>query len=296
MPSKNASHFLLLLVHVALSQLENRRLPLVLISIFNAQMTLLYVLLKRLHFVAAFLFLVLLFPSVLNPLETDAFLVALLFLISFSLPSYGRQLFAGCLSLSTLVLPRFCVSIPEACFTNCTSLREILFEDINSVTRIGESAFRGCVSLQRFLCPHRVTSIPRECFSFCQSLSDVVFDEKSCLCEIGEYAFSWCSSLSNIQLPRRVERIGYGCFYHCHSLQTCSFACRSSLSSVGPFAFCECAVTALLFPKTVAILWENCLSKCRSLERVTIESGSKLSKESLAKTGIGSAVEIVFAD
>ena len=105
-------------------------------------------------------------------------------------------------------------------FYGCSSLSEIIFEDINSLSELGEFAFAGCVSLRPFTIPRTVSCIPRDCFSLCESLCEVVFQETSCVRSIDECAFCGCLSLSKLDIPGSVERIERECFCHCRSLRS----------------------------------------------------------------------------
>ena len=71
--------------------------------------------------------------------------------------SIGKNAFASCTALSSIVLPDGVTSIGDSAFFRCTSLNSIALPD--SVTSIGDSTFRGCTSLSSIRIPGSVTSI-----------------------------------------------------------------------------------------------------------------------------------------
>uniref|UniRef100_UPI004029E354 leucine-rich repeat protein n=1 Tax=Prevotella sp. TaxID=59823 RepID=UPI004029E354 len=94
--------------------------------------------------------------------------------------------------------------ICDSAFAGCRSLSEIVIP--SSVTSIGKGAFFACDSLSEIVIPSSVTSIGDSAFSRCDSLSEIVIP--SSVTSIGHHAFFACDSLSEIVIPSSVTSIG----------------------------------------------------------------------------------------
>jgi len=105
-------------------------------------------------------------------------------------------------------------AIGEKAFAGCTSITEVVIPE--GVTVIGYRAFYGCFSLIDVEMPETLTAIERNAFQDCYQLSSVWFPEA--LTSIGEFAFSFCVSLTWVEIPCNVEQMGRGVFGNCQSL------------------------------------------------------------------------------
>lgn len=83
----------------------------------------------------------------------------------------GKEAFAGCTNLQSLVIPNSVKVIEEGAFGDCTSLQSL--EIPNSVTEIDERAFMDCTSLQSIVIPDSVTTIGKSAFQDCISLQSI---------------------------------------------------------------------------------------------------------------------------
>ena len=116
----------------------------------------------------------------------------------FSIPdgvqSISYRAFAGCDSLTGVVIPDSVQSIGDSAFVGCISLTSIVIP--GSVQSIGEDAFYHCASLTSVVIGNSVTSIGEDAFYHCASLTSVVIGNS--VTSIGNSAFAYCSSLSKV--------------------------------------------------------------------------------------------------
>jgi hypothetical protein len=120
---------------------------------------------------------------------------------------YGSP-FDGCVSLTTIILPKNLKVIGKYAFSHCSALREITIP--NGVTSIGEYAFRGCPSLKVIIIPNTVTTIGKGAFNECESLEEVSIP--SSVTSIGDYAFYHCQSLHKVTGLHAGIALGKDCF------------------------------------------------------------------------------------
>jgi hypothetical protein len=88
-------------------------------------------------------------------------------------------------------------------FSNCTSLREVLFAGDSRLKVI--DGFQGCTSLRRVEIPASVEEIKSRSFFGCTALTEVTFARDSRLRVI--HGFQGCTSLYRLEIPASVERI-----------------------------------------------------------------------------------------
>ena len=62
-------------------------------------------------------------------------------------------MFTGCSSLETIKIPTGITSIENGAFLNCTSLKEVIFEENSQLISIGASAFKKCIKLKSIEIP-----------------------------------------------------------------------------------------------------------------------------------------------
>ena len=161
--------------------------------------------------------------------------------------------FAGCKSLTDVILENGVTNIFSEAFLDCSGLTSIVIPD--SVTSIGFAAFSGCSGLVEMILPFvgsaksgsgnthfgyifgakkywsnsenipaslkkvtvtDMTSIPSYSFYRCGGLTDVVIPEG--VTGIDRGAFTGCVSLTSIVLPRGLVTVGYEAFSECTGL------------------------------------------------------------------------------
>jgi hypothetical protein len=164
-------------------------------------------------------------------------------------PKVGRDVFLGCSSLKSIVLPAAVSEIDATAFIG-SSIEDIHVDDenpnycasgrflievkgmiliryfgneeniIESLTNvnlrgIGPFGFSRRSTLKSIFLPACIEILAEERFGDCSSLSEVTFEPGSKLAEIGKEAFISCCSLASICIPAEVEQIPDLCFSRC---------------------------------------------------------------------------------
>ena len=134
--------------------------------------------------------------------------------------------FRGLKHLQRCVLPTTLKEIPNACFAECKSLREVIMP---SVTAIGQHAFVDCVSLENVLLPEGLKEIFNGVFLGCKSLKTIRIpdgcDFKYKVRPSGVYAnrkgyeFAGCNSLIEVEIPASLVSITKTSFDGCRKMK-----------------------------------------------------------------------------
>ena len=128
-------------------------------------------------------------------------------------------------NLTTIVIPKECLSIGNNAFEGCPNLQEVVIEDktrqgkrkyCSHLRSIAPNMFRGCANLNKVYLPGCITSISENAFNGCKSLRAIVLPTH--LQFIGEGAFANCSALKKIIIPESVSEIHDDAFWNCSSL------------------------------------------------------------------------------
>ena len=92
--------------------------------------------------------------------------------------NFGEKMFAGCISLSEIVIPKSNATTKlERSFEDCSSLRSITLP--NMIKYIGSRSFYGCSSLTEVHIPKKVKQIESDAFAGCNSIEKVFVDAKN---------------------------------------------------------------------------------------------------------------------
>ena len=176
-------------------------------------------------------------------------------------PGFGDA-FAGCTSVTNIIIPNSVGSLWWAPFHSCSSLMTITAEANNAtyssvdgvlfdnskttiveyprgrtesytipdtVNNIGSGAFYNCSSLTGITISTNVTSISANAFCGCTGLTNIVIPNS--VTSICANAFSGCTGLTNIAVPNSVTSIGANAFSGCTSLT--NIIIPNSVSSIG---------------------------------------------------------------
>ncbi len=149
----------------------------------------------------------------------------------------GTNVFSGCSSLTSIVLPYGVTNIGNYAFNGCASLSNVTIP--NSVTSIGDYAFAGCNGLSSITIPDSVISVGDGIFFECYGLHNVVIGTN--VTSIGDYAFKYCLYLTNVTIGCSVTNIGDYAFFDCYYLGNVTIP--DSVTRIGSYAFRDCGVT-----------------------------------------------------
>ena len=199
----------------------------------------------------------------------------------------GRNQFARCTSLETIILPEGLENIDLYMFEGCTNLKNVTIP--STVKHIGDRPFGDCYAIENvyifdieaycrivydndysnimefakhlylngeliinLIIPDTVTKISEYAFSSVDIQTVVIPDS---VVTIGKYAFSNCASLTNVILPDSITSINYGAFYGCSNLE--SIIIPNSITKISDYAFSGCSSLAnIIFEGTVEEWYE----------------------------------------
>ena len=106
-------------------------------------------------------------------------------------------------------------------------------------------------------------------------------------------SFTDCEALENIKLPSKLTYIGNQCFSGCSNLK--NVIMPDMLEIIGNYAFADCtSLEELTIPSSVTSIGNNAFENCPNLT-ITVEAGSKLTKDDFENTGIDLS-KVIFED
>lgn len=210
----------------------------------------------------------------------------------------GNAAFAGCNSLSTLVLPDsltlICSGGYSGVFDGCNSLIynehengkylgntnnpymclvDVIDSSVTAFTIpattkfIGDEAFSGCTSLESLTIPDGMLSIGNSAFRSCSSLRNITIPDS--VTSIGHSAFAWCGGLWTVTLPSGLTSISTNMFNHCWALGEITIPAGVTGIGVGAFEYCE-NLKSVVLPDSVTSIGNRVFSDCDELESLYI--------------------------
>lgn len=152
--------------------------------------------------------------------------------IIYSVTKIKSYAFAGCYSLTSVVIPNTVTDIGDNAFAGDMGLTSVSFSNSNSLTSIGKYAFVLCNALTTIDIPNSVTYIGEEAFLQCEALSSVNIPNSLTTIEAG--SFQECAALTSITIPESVKTIKRGAFWQSGLT---SIEIPNSVNFIGEHAF-----------------------------------------------------------
>ena len=173
-----------------------------------------------------------------------------------------------CPALKTIVIGNTVQRIPEAMFSEITSLTSLTIG--SNVTQIGREAFRGCPNLTSIVIPDKVQSVEYRAFRGCSGVTSITLG--SDLSEIGIEAFDG-TRITELTIPENVSKIRASSFGNSTRLRTVYFNARNceNQSVDSPLDGCQ-VLENIIFGDNVREIPAYMARGLKGLESVTIGS------------------------
>lgn len=199
----------------------------------------------------------------------------------------SNYMFYGCTSLKNVTLPAKLTAITTDLFENCTGLESITIPktvqyigSANKATASG-SAFLNCTSLKNVTFEEGSVckTIAYKTFAGCTSLTSI--ELPAGLTNLGNAAFLDCTSLESIVIPNTVTKLGQtnttsvsassggNVFQNCTSLKSIDFG--TGVTAIYSYVFENTGFTEITIPSKVTILGNYALANCENLEKADIQ-------------------------
>ena len=158
----------------------------------------------------------------------------------YAVGSIMERAFAGCSSLTEVIIPDSVVSLGDSVFYNCASLTKVSIPD--SVEKIGANIFNECPNLQYTVKDSlKYVGNDKNSYVYLVATEDMEMTEATIAsgCKIiAASAFYDCRNLERVEIPHTVITIGNSAFGSCRNLtEIINFA---SITSIGTYAFSGC--------------------------------------------------------
>ncbi|MCD7827914.1 MAG: leucine-rich repeat protein, partial [Clostridiales bacterium] len=219
--------------------------------------------------------------------------------------SWRDGAFEGCVSLTSVTIGSSVSSIEQDCFAG-SGLTSLSLPD--NVITIGEAAFLNCTSLKTVETGNGLTEIGAYAFKYDAAIETVAIGTS--VLTIGNEAFRECDAIVTITIPSNVTTLGSGAFFHCDSLKTViigngvtsldssyssygddwgtdssqdgtfegcisltSVTLGSGIISIGQDCFAGTALINVTIPDNVITVSEGAFKNCTDLTSITIGDG-----------------------
>ena len=254
------------------------------------------------------------YPSSLRTIGDNAF-KGCTGLTVLSFPNYvtvGHNAFANCTGLKKITIPEYVGTYYQDSFTGCTSVEELIWNNIDFYWADGSSAqmipatnitkvtFGNTVKIipagilknskiSSVTLPASVTTIGASAFENCSLLSAVVLPKS--VATIGDYAFRSCTGLTSLTIPENLTSIGTNAFSGCNSITQLTWnainlttnggistsnitkvTIGSNVKTIPSNFVSNSKITSISIPSSVTTIGPSAFQGCANLTSVTIPS------------------------
>lgn len=129
---------------------------------------------------------------------------------------FNKSEFLPNISLKAVTVEEGIQYIGEACFEDCTMLKNISLPQ--SLLCIDNGAFHGCKAMTEINLPQMLNCIDDSAFFECVELKQITIPDS--VEYLGSYAFFRCSGLESVKLSANVNRLYGSTFYNCSKLSS----------------------------------------------------------------------------
>ena len=237
--------------------------------------------------------------SISTPNITIPLAITVLF-VPYSVTSIGIAAFVYNTVFTSVTISSACTIISDGAF-NGSTLDEIIFDDITTITSIGNAAFantylldytvqtilnsiptiaqnttnlfNGCILLNHIVIPSSITNIPSGFFQNCTNLYDITFSNISTITSVGSYAFAGTAVNDDFvyNVLSQITTVPEGLFQNCIFLNNITIP--NTITGMSAFSFNGCTnLTSVTFESvsTIGYIYAYAFSGCSSLTDITI--------------------------
>ena len=184
--------------------------------------------------------------------------------------------YEGCAGLTSVVIPSNVNFISYNTFINCTSLKELRFEDSN----VSISIMENTNTMGPFNnCPIEKIYFGRSWF-YWGGVNDSMFPELkevelgSSVVEMPENSFQDCTKLTSVSIPGTIVTLGDGAFRRCTGLT--SVKMHEGTTAIGAGSFYGCTgLTSFDMPNTIETIGIGAFNGCKNLSNVRFSNNLK---------------------
>lgn len=189
-----------------------------------------------------------------------------------------RNFCYGCGSLRRVVLPEGLLAIGDSAFAGCHSLEEVHLPE--SLEAIGKDAFCGC-AIRSVYMPKGVFCSCSNVFTSCANLErfdgELASDDGRCLMRDDRLIAFAPAGLTEYTIPEGVLVVEDYAFAHCNKLQHITFPKSLVMIDSKAFYMCEALRSVVLPDGVVFISCYYTFGGCTSLESVSLPQGLNVS-------------------
>lgn len=183
------------------------------------------------------------------------------------------ELFLGCTSLSSIILPNNITGIYNSSFYSNINLKSIIIP--KTVKEMSQAVFEKCSNLESCVFEEGRTETLKyrwSLFMQCTSLKELIFPDDCIIDGNNNNMFDGCTSLKRVILPKNTTVLGSNFFRNCTSLEEVNLP--ATITSIGRSAFQGCAIKSIILPNIQNVILDgNVFYECKNLESITIPGG-----------------------